>query len=436
MTTSDTYDLIVIGAGAMGLAAAYEAAKAGSTVALFEADNVPGGMAAHFDFDGLSLERYYHFICKTDYDSFELFKELDIFDKLKWRETKMGYYYQGALYEWGNPFALLGFPKLNLIEKIRYGLLAFWCTRRRSWDKVEPLTAPEWLKAWLGENGYNKLWNRLFYLKFYDYTDKISATWIGTRIRRIGLSRKSLLQEELGYLEGGTETLVSALVSKIKTLGGHVSLGAPATEIVTDGAYVSGVKIGSKFVKSKNVISTVPTPFISKLVPSLPTELKSNYDAIPNIGVACLIFKLKKSVTENFWLNTIDESLAVPGIIEFSRLRPLKDGHIVYVPYYMPTDNDRWTWTDDDLLDEAFGAITAANPSINKEDILATQVSRLKYAQPICYPNFLDMLPPIQTPFQGLQIADTCYYYPEDRGISESIGLGRRMAKNALLRND
>jgi len=205
MTTHLEYDLIVIGAGAMGLAAAYEAAKAGKKVALLEADNVAGGMAAHFDFDGLSLERYYHFICKTDFDSFKLFKELGIFDKLKWRETKMGYYYHGKNYKWGNPFSLLAFPKLNLIEKIRYGLMAFWCTKRKNWDKVEPLTAPEWLKAWLGESGYNKLWQRLFYLKFYSYTDKISATWIGTRIRRIGLSRKSLLQEELGFLQGGTD---------------------------------------------------------------------------------------------------------------------------------------------------------------------------------------------------------------------------------------
>jgi hypothetical protein len=29
-------------------------------------------------------------------------------------------------------------------------------------------------------------------------------------------------------------------------------------------------------------------------------------------------------------------------------------------------------------------------------------------------------------------VADTSYYYPEDRGISESIGFGRRLAKDAL----
>ena len=34
----------------------------------------------------------------------------------------------------------------------------------------------------------------------------------------------------------------------------------------------------------------------------------------------------------------------------------------------------------------------------------------------------------MQTPIAGLQIADTCFYYPEDRGIAESVRLGSEMA--------
>jgi len=69
------------------------------------------------------------------------------------------------------------------------------------------------------------------------------------------------------------------------------------------------------------------------------------------------------------------------------------------------------------------------NPDISDSDLITAKVGRLKHAQPVCPPGFGNMLPPVQTEIQGLQVADTCYYYPEDRGISESVRLGRIMAE-------
>jgi protoporphyrinogen oxidase len=66
----------VIGAGAMGLSAAYYALKAEHRVTVPESDSIPGGMAAHFDFGGLSIERFYHFVCKADQPTFDLMRDL------------------------------------------------------------------------------------------------------------------------------------------------------------------------------------------------------------------------------------------------------------------------------------------------------------------------------------------------------------------------
>jgi hypothetical protein len=38
----------------------------------------------------------------------------------------------------------------------------------------------------------------------------------------------------------------------------------------------------------------------------------------------------------------------------------------------------------------------------------------------------------MKTPIEGLFMADTSYYYPEDRSISESVAVGRRLAQTAL----
>ncbi len=420
--------IIVIGAGAMGLAAAHRAVTLGHEVDLIESDHKVGGMAAHFDFGGLSIERYYHFVCKSDHPTFDLMKELGIGDKMRWTDTSMAYFMKGKVYKWGDPIALLTFPHLSLVEKFRYGLQVFLTTRARNFERIEPLTSRQWIERGAGKSVYAKMWERLQHLKFYEYADQVSASWIATRIRRIGRSRKSLFQEQLGYIEGGSETLVEAIADAIRAKGGRIHLGTPAQQVLTDNGKVTGLRAGGRDYPADAIISTVPTPLINDLVPDLPQHSKDMYAAIKNIGVVCLLFKLRKQVTPHFWVNTIDPGIDIPGIIEFSNLRPV-DHSVVYVPYYMPITNPKWSWSDQQLLDEAFACIKRVNPAITDADLIDAKAGRLKHAQPICEPNFYAKIPPIQTPIAGLQIADTCYYYPEDRGIAESIRLGRSMAE-------
>lgn len=421
--------LIVIGAGAMGLAAAYHAAKAGHQVEVLEAGPEPGGMAAHFDFDGVSIERFYHFVCKTDEPTFKLLDEIGLGGSMRWRKTTMGYFSGGKLHPWGDPISLLRYPNVSLMARLRYGLLAFVSTKRERWDALETQSAKEWITRWSGREVYEKLWRPLFDLKFYEYADNVSAAWIWTRVKRIGRSRKSLFDEQLGYIEGGSQTLVDRLVERIAAMGGSVRLSTPAKRVVTEGGRVTGVEASDGFHPADAVISTMPTPFVSATVPDLPADWKAKYDAINNIGVCCLLFKLKKPVTPHFWVNISEPDVAIPGLIEFSNLRPIPNGEsIVFVPYYMPVTNPKFSWDDDRLLDEAFSYIRRVNPAIGPQDVLARKVARLRYAQPICEPGFAAKLPPVQTPIKGLQIADTCFYYPEDRGISESVRLAAEMA--------
>ena len=56
---------------------------------------------------------------------------------------------------------------------------------------------------------------------------------------------------------------------------------------------------------------------------------------------------------------------------------------------------------------------------------------RYEFAQPICPPGFQAQLPPMRTPIAGFFMADTAYYYPEDRSISESLRIGQELALHA-----
>jgi protoporphyrinogen oxidase len=414
----------------MGLAAAYRALKNGHQVDLVEAAPEPGGMAGHFDFDGTSIERFYHFVCRSDYPTFALMEELGISDQLIWRPTSMGLFTGNKLHPWGDPVSLLRFPLVGLIDKLRYGIFVFICVRRNRWSALENESAKDWIIRYSGAVNYNRFWKPLFSLKFYEYADNISAAWIWTRIRRIGRSRKSIFQEEFGYIQGGSITLVNALIDNIRSLGGNVHLGNPVQQVVVSGGKVNGVQTANGFFPAEAVICTTPTPLVSAMVPDLPTDWKQRYNAIHNIGVICVIFKLSLSVSPHFLVNILETDIDIPGVIEFSNLRSIGGNSIVYVPYYMPVTNKKFSWPDQDLLSEAFTCLQRINPSLTRDHIIATKVARLRYGQPICEPGFASKIPPVQTPIKGLQIADTCYYYPEDRGIAESVRLGSAMAES------
>src|SRR5271166_5530791 len=420
----------VIGAGAMGLAAAYHLLKAGHMVDVFEADDRPGGMAAHFDLDGLDIERFYHFICKADRPTFALLAELGIANKLKWRPTSMGFFCAGELYPWGNPLALLRFPHLDIASKVRYGLHMFLLTRRTRWTDLDRLRADDWLRARQGARAWQLLWERLFVLKFFEFSHDISAAWIWARIKRLGTSRRSLMQEELGYLEGGSRTLVDALVERIQALGGRIRLRCPTSEVRVEAGRVTGVAADGVFHHCDAVVCTVPFPLVPSLIPAFPDEIKTQYRELHNIGVVCVVHKLRRGVSSNFWVNINDERIEVPGIVELSNLRDVGDVRVVYVPYYMPVSHPKFRRDNEFFVAESFRYLRLLNPALLDTDRIASHVGRLRYAQPICPPGFLATLPPVRGIIEGLQVADTSCYYPEDRGISESVRVAAELANN------
>jgi protoporphyrinogen oxidase len=340
----------------------------------------------------------------------------------------MGYYIEGALEPWGDPLSLMRFPKLSLSEKLRYGAMMFFAVRRRDGAGLENVSAKDWITFWCGKRVYERLWEPLFRLKFCEYADNISAAWMWTRIKRLGTSRRSVFQEELGYIDGGSETLVHALNDAIRRRGGEVRLATPASRVAIADGRVTGVVAGDETFAADAVISTVPTPLVPRLAPDLPAADLARYRAIVNIGVVCVVFRLKRSVSPHFWINIADPHFEIPGIVEFSNLRPAGDT-VVYVPYYMPVTHPKFARDDAFFRAEAFGYLKLINPALADGDLIACHVGRLRHAQPVCPPGFAAMLPPVQTAIDGLQIADTCFYYPEDRGIAESVRLGKVMAE-------
>lgn len=421
----------VIGAGPMGLGVAYELAQNGLQPVLFESDDRVGGMTATFDFSGERLERYYHFHCTSDSAFFTLLNELGLSDKMHWAKTRMGYWFQNRVQPWGSPVALLKFKGIGWIAKFRYGLHAFYCTRRNDWLGLDKVEATSWIRQWVGAQAYEVLWKRLFDYKFYNYAKDLSGAWIWSRIRRIGRSRYNIFQEKLGYLEGGSTTFLQAMIDDILSKSGELRLNSPVEKVVLQNGRVKGLEVDGQLEPFDSIISTIPLPLVPDIIPDLPPEIITQYRALRNVAVVCVIVSLSKSVTGNFWLNTNDPEMDIPGIVEYTNLRPMGP-HVVYVPYYMPEEHPKYQEPDAAFDLKVRKCLKTINPDLAESDFLDVHVSRYQYAQPVCGPGFLKTLPSPDLPVDGLWVADTSHYYPEDRGISESLQFGRALAQEAM----
>ncbi len=417
----------VIGGGPMGLAIAYQLALEGCRPVLLEADDRLGGMAASFDFAGVSIERYYHFHCLSDQAFFELLEELNLGQLVRWKQTAMGFFLDGRLYPWGSAGSVLKLRRLPLLSRLRYLLHAARCLSLRDWRHLDGISATEWLRTWLGPKGYEVLWAKLFAYKFYQYTDSLSAAWIWSRIRRIGQSRR-WLKETLGYLEGGSDRWIDAIEHRIRELGGEIRLSSPVTALAGDahGARITTTS-GSEVFDA--VISTVPLPLVAPMLRQGQQDpsLIAAYEDQQSVACACVVLQTSRPITGNFWTNVNDGRFAIPGIIEMSNLRPITP-HITYVPFYMPAEHPDYGRPNGAFIADSIACLKAINPELQDADILASHCSRYRYAQPVCGTHFLDTLPPLN-PIANIWIADTTVYYPEDRGISESVGFGRDLAR-------
>ena len=418
----------VIGAGPMGLALAYYLLDRARPV-VFESDARPGGMSASFDFDGLLIEKYYHFINRPDEYLFGLLDELGLRKELRWATTKMGFFRRGprvpALKAWGNPAALLRLRDIPLMVRLRYGLHMFYCKFIKDLEPLDDLSAADWFRRWEGGAGYDAFWRFLFEKKFFELAEPLSAAWIAARIRRVANSRRSLMRESLGYLEGGSASLVNRLVAEITARGGEVRLGAPVTRVTPDN-YGGLVQAQGREERFDAVVATIPLPYLPVLAPALPEPYLDRVRRVRNIGCACALFRLARPLTENFWLNIDMPDWDIAGIIEYSNLRPMNKAY-VYVPFYMPPGHPNWRAPDDAVLAKARLYLQGLNPAAAASEE-AARLFRYEFAQPVCPPGFRHVLPPYETGARNIWAADTAHSFPEDRSINESVRIARELA--------
>ncbi len=434
MHHSDSRNIAIIGGGLAGLSAAYDLVNSGFKVALFEQDKAFGGLASTFTAGDVEIERFYHFICKSDSHLIRLIEELGIESKLHWHRTHTGFFYNGRLYPFGRPLDLLRFAPVPFTQRIRFGIHVLWSRYRSKWRELDHIEAVPWLIRNIGKQAYDVIWHPLLKVKFGKRYREISAAWVWHRIWRVANSREKLLgPEAFGYLEHGSKMLTDALVDYLKAHpNAELYPHTRVIKIVRSEKRVEGVLVDQELIPFDAVLSTVPLPVLSNLVGDSDEPYFRKIGQIEYIGVVCAVFVLDRRFSRNFWLNTYDPRISFNGIIELTNLNRTIGGddfHVVYVPFYISTDSERYLRNDEDLFDEYIKMLHVINPEFDGKWIKEGRIFRAKYAQAICHTDFASQIPGTRSPIRGLYVTDSTQFYPEDRSLSAAVKQGRLVAE-------
>jgi hypothetical protein len=186
---------------------------------------------------------------------------------------------------------------------------------------------------------------------------------------------------------------------------------------------------------ARSVIACLSGPILSRLV-ELPPAYKAAIDAIDYRGIVCALLELDRPLSGFYWTNVTDRlGLGCVGIIEHTNFIPSErygGRSLLYLAHYVDRAGPTWTASPEELIAAVEPALRALNPDFEPSWVVNTHLNRDPFAQPV--PRAGGPMPTLgmDTGLPGLVHASLAHVYPDDRGVSKALGLGRRAADRAM----
>ena len=427
----------IIGGGYAGLTAAYELQKQGYAVTVLEKYGAWGGQAATLPLLGTRIEYFYHHLFGSDTHILRLMDELGIGDQLRWIESKVGWYYDGQIYDLVTPMDLIRFKPVNLINRIKLGLMYLYLPRVDDWKRYENISARDWILSHMGQEIYERFWGPLLRGKFGEMADQVSMTWLWGKIKVRGSSRQGAsAKETLAYPQGSFEIITQALVDRLQAGGADLRLNHEVTALMTspeDPGRVTGVVTKKETIPFDVVIATVPGYNFLEIAPAtLDGAYAENLRSVHYQAAIVLLLTSKHSLSRIYWMNIADRTMPFVGVIEHTNYVPPSEyqgRHLIYVSNYLERSDPRYQMKASELFDLYVPHLKRINPAFEADWIEKKIVLRAESGQPVITCNYSARIPDHRTPLKRLYLANTLQIYPEDRGTNYSVRLGKTISR-------
>ncbi len=416
----------IIGAGFTGLAAAYELQKAGIDVTIIEKDNAPGGLAIGYQAKNWdwTLEKHYHHWFTSDNFVLDLAKDID--HKVIIKRPKTSVFLKNRLYELDSPKAILAFPLLPLVDKIRMSFVLAFLKFDPFWKPLEKLNAIKILTKTMGKKAFSMLWEPQLRNKMGKYADEISLVWFWTRINKRTPS--------LAYPEGGFLSFAKHLSEVIEKNKGTILYSTETIAIKDDEKVTVTIKTGEKKkdLTFDRVIVTLPTYLFLNLTPQLPQSYRDKMVRLRGLGATNMVLRLKKQFMPDttYWLSICEKNSPVMVVVEHTNLMDkthYNNEHLIYIGNYPESTSKEFSMAKEDLLKKYDEVLLKINPDY-KTSLIDYDIFRAPFAQPIVPTNYSRLIPPFTTPLKHVFLANIEQVYPWDRGTNYAVELGQKIA--------
>ncbi len=427
----ESWDVVVLGAGVAGLAAAYEFGKLGKKVLLLEKSERPGGALHATKIKSYWVDDFYHHIFPRDKLTVELCNELGV--TVDWKYATTAFHENGEFYRLTTPFDLLTFKPLSLKNKIALVRLMVKIKRikEKDYPKYDHTSAEEFLVKYSNKETYERLFKPLLTAKFGSDLGRISAAWLIERLRL--RNDRNIKGERLGYVRGGFQMLTQAMAEGIGKQGGKLVCQATIKSVKIAPGKVTVIYNHQKEheITAKTIVSTLPPHVLMQFV-KLPEEYAGTLRKLEYQGACCVLVGLSKPLTPYYWTNIL-ANVHFGAVIEqtdFVNPSNYEGDHLVYFASYPDSKSKIWKMSDEEVWNEYNAQI---EDLFGKQEVRWHKVFRMPSAGLIYHMGIQEHIVPVTTPIQNLYVAGMFNSYPE-RSIDRSVALAQEIVKHETQR--
>ncbi len=400
----------VIGAGPAGITAAYQLAKGGAEVEVFEAGPAVGGLSRTFDLWGQKVDLGPHRFFSSDRRVNELWREVVGPDyRMVDRLTRI-------LYK--NRFFHYPLKPANALWNMGIAS-AVGCVASYMKEKVRPSYAPgenETFESWV----VGRFGRRLFEMFFKSYSEKLwgipcdalDADFAAQRIKKfslgeavksaLGLSggKHKTLVDQFAYPTGGTGLVYDRMAQRVEEMGGRVHLKTPVRRITHENWQVNGLELqGGEHRAFDHVISTMPLTLLVRGLGDLPPHISKAVDSLKFRNTVLVYLNVEGTgLFDDQWLYVHSPELGTGRVTNFRNWVPELYGDspntILALEYWCYDEDALWNEDNTALIARATHEMRSTG-LLGDAPVVAGHVERIKRCYPVYERGYKKNLEPV-----------------------------------------